>query len=136
MLTTNYTFGNLEDLGMTHKFGFTFQFNKPNKKYGYSSSKPKYSYTKKVPDVKRKVFMSTLENEILLSWKKIENAKYNIYVKSNANNGWYKINEAPQKSAFKKVKKPTKAGTYLFKVTCILNNQEYLISEEIKFDVN
>ena len=134
-LATNYTFGTLEDLGMTHKVGFTFNFNNPAKNRDYSSSKPKYSYTKTTPNVKRKIFMSALENELLLSWQNIDNAKYNIYVKTDSKKDWIKINETPQKSAFKKVKKPSKAGQYIFKVTCIINNQEYSISEEVIFDV-
>ncbi|MBN1406828.1 MAG: PorV/PorQ family protein [Calditrichaceae bacterium] len=134
-LVTNYTFGSLEDLGMTHKVGFTFKFNNPVKSYNYSGQKPKYSYAAKTPNVQRKVFMSALENELLLSWQTIENAEYNIYVKLDSKNKWCKINKTPQKSAFERIKKPTKSGKYIFKVTCILNNQEYPISEEVIFDV-
>ena len=79
--------------------------------------------------------MSALENELLLSWQNINNANYNIYVKTDAKNVWRKINETPQKSAFYKIKKPNKAGKYIFMVTYILNNQEYPISEEIIFNV-
>ena len=120
---------------MTHKVGFTFKFNTPSKNYNYSMPKNTNSYVKKTPDVKRKIYISALENELLLSWKVIENAKYNVYVKSNDQTEWRKINEKPQKSAFKKLKKPNKTGRYIFKVTCILNNQEYPISEEVIFDV-
>ncbi len=134
-LETNYTFGSLEDLGMTHKIGFTFKFNLPNKSYSYSSPKTTNSYTRKTPNIKRKIFISDLENELLLSWQNIDNAKYNIYVKTDDKNEWLKINETPEKAAFHKIKKPNKAGRYIFMVTYILNNREYPISEEVIFNV-
>ena len=134
-LETNYMFGNLEDLGMTHKIGFAFKFNSPSKDNNYSIPKTINSYTRKTSDIKNKVYMSALENELLLSWQNINNANYNIYVKTDAKNVWRKINETPQKSAFYKIKKPNKAGKYIFMVTYILNNQEYPISEEIIFNV-
>jgi hypothetical protein len=134
-LETNYMFGNLEDLGMTHKIGFAFKFNSPSKDNNYSIPKTINSYTRKTSDIKNKVYMSALENELLLSWQNINNANYNIYVKTDAKNEWRKINETPQKSAFYKIKKPNKAGKYIFMVTYILNNQEYPISEEIIFNV-
>ena len=134
-LETNYMFGNLEDLGMTHKIGFAFKFNSPSKDINYSIPKTINSYTRKTSDIKNKVYMSALENELLLSWQNINNANYNIYVKTDAKNVWRKINETPQKSAFYKIKKPNKAGKYIFMVTYILNNQEYPISEEIIFNV-
>lgn len=134
-LETNYTFGNLKDLGMTHKIGFTFKFNPSSKNYKYSTPKTTNSYTRKTPVIKRKIFISSLENELLLSWQNIDNANYNIYVKTDAKNEWLKINKTPQKSAFYKIKRLNKAGKYIFMVTYILNNQEYPISEEVIFNV-
>lgn len=134
-LETNYTFGNLEDLGMTHRVGFTLKFNMPNNESTYSSPKSVSTYVKKVSTYNGKIYLSSFDNEILISWEAISKAKYNIYVKSDEKTNWYKINSDPQKSAFKKIKKPTKSGKYSFKVTYILNNQENPIAEEVNYNV-
>ena len=132
-LETNYTFGNLENLGSTHKVGFTFRFNNP--KSDYSIRKPASSYLRKKSEIINKISLNNLNDGLLISWKSIENAEYNIYVKTSDKEDWIRVNRKPQKSSFKKIKKPAKAGKYLFMVTYILNNQEYPISKEIIFDV-
>lgn len=132
-LETNYTFGSLEDLGTTHKVGFTFRFNKPD--YNNSNRKKYSSYLNKKTSVKNGIQLIKSDNELLISWNSVDYAAYNIYVKCKDHPNWIKINSKPQKSTYRRIKKPCTPGKYYFKVTYILNNREYPISKEATFDV-
>lgn len=130
----DYTFYQLEELGATHRIGFTFRFDLPGIKV-----RPITYYERtgiKKSRAPSSLYYETKENRLIIHWGKIIGAVYNIYAKTGENGTWKKINSRLLKDNFFESKKPADTSKSIFIcVTSIVNNVESDFSREVKIDV-
>jgi len=129
----NYTFYNLEVLGSTHRFGFTYEFGR--KIY---SAKKKYSTT--FLDKPKLIAPNNLEVEIkdehlVISWDRVSGARYLVYAKYGYTGEWKKLVKTALYSNSLKINKLPEKGKYFFKVSSIINEKESKFSKEEQFEI-
>jgi len=129
----DYTFSNLSDLGITHRFGFSFNFGNKltNKNKNYSSSilrKPKL-----VPPLNLNI---DIENEkLIISWDKVIGARYYVYAKYKDTGEWKRLVTTALYSNSLRINKLPEKGKYYFKVSSVINDNESEFSKEETIDV-
>lgn len=129
----NYTFFDLDVIGSTHRFGFSYQFGK--KKY---ISSGKYSTT--IIDKPKLIAPDNLEVDIkdeklIITWDRITGARYLVYARYGYTGEWKKLNQTPLYSNSLIIKKLPERGTYFFKVSSLINDKESEFSKEIQFEI-
>jgi uncharacterized protein UPF0164 len=129
----NYTFCNLDILGSTHRFGFTYQFG--NKTY---SSKQKYSpktfgKPKLIPPDNLEVEIE--DEKLIISWDKVTGARYLVYARYGLTGEWKKLIKSPLYSNSLKIKKLPEKGKYFFRVSSIINEKESEFSKEEQIEI-
>ena len=130
---THYTLNQFDDLGTTHRVGLSFLFNRPTSALPKSKNNTPEKLVPLIPagDIR----ISLIDEQVLVSWTTVKNARYNLYVRAENQNDWIKVNSNPLAVNFLKLKKPKYAGKYIFKVTYNLNRKEIPFPKEISFDV-
>ncbi|NOG46141.1 MAG: PorV/PorQ family protein [Calditrichaeota bacterium] len=131
----DYTFYAFEDLGNTHRVGFTFRFNLP----GIKIKTPGTRYTShriKKSRPPSNVYSEIKEDRIVIHWGKVYGAVYNVYAKTRPDAPWKKINPSLIRENLYEFKKPSNTSNTIFIcVTSIMNSVESAFSEEVKIDV-
>jgi hypothetical protein len=130
----DYTFVNYQDLGGTHRLGFSFHFNRKTSRAKslayYDSSKP----VSLVPPLNLDVDM---DGETLhISWARVSGVQYNVYAKHSSKEKWIKLNKSPLYNNSMKFKKPAASGTYYFRVSSTYGGKESTYSKEVNIHVN
>jgi len=129
----NYTFYNLDVLGSTHRFGFTYEFGR--KSY---SAKKKYSTTflekpKLIPPENLEVEIK--DEHLVISWDRISGARYFVYAKYGYTGEWKKLVKTSLYSNSLKIKKLPEKGKYFFRVSSVINEKESEFSKEKQFEI-
>ncbi len=130
----DYTFYASQDLGNTHRIGFSFHFNIP-RTYSYSR---KISHSQPViklqPPVKIKYAIRN--RRLVIYWNKVSGARYNIYMKLKADGKWQKLNKQLLTRNAHVFRKPSRLhGTLFVSVTSIINNIESDFSRKLEVHV-
>jgi len=129
----DYTFYQNNNLGNTHKIGFTFKFNLPATKRTSDYRRGSSRITKILAP--QHVDLTTFKEEVVVKWSKVFGARYNVYVRASKDQSWIKMNKSPLYSNQSKFKMPKKAGKYYIVITSIINNVESSYSKEAVLDV-
>ncbi len=131
----DYTFYALEDLGNTHRVGFTFRFNLPATKLRTSKSIYK-SYRIKKSRPPANVYLESKEDRVVVNWGKVYGAVYNVYAKTHKDGPWKKINSSLIRENSYEFKKPSNTSSKIYiSVTSIINSVESAYSKEVEIDV-
>jgi hypothetical protein len=116
------------ELGMTHKIGITFNFNRTSspltKKGGQEKGIPG---TLKPPD---HVTGAIDGNTFIIKWTPVPGAQYNVYARTSKDDPWVKINSAPLYYHQLAYKKPQHVKTIYIAVSCIAEQTESAFSKE------
>jgi Uncharacterised protein family (UPF0164) len=131
----DYTFYTLEDLGNTHRVGFTFRFNLPTAKLRTSKSIYK-SYRIKKSRPPANVYLESKKDRVVVNWGKVYGAVYNVYAKTHKDGPWKKINSSLIRENSYEFKKPSNTSSKIYiSVTSIINSVESAYSKEVEIDV-
>ncbi len=130
----DYTFYASQDLGSTHRIGFSFHFNIP-RTYGYSRRLTRTSHVSRLlPPATVKYAMRN--GRLVIYWNKVYGARYNIYMKLKANGKWKKLNKELLTRNAHVFRKPARLkGTLYVSVTAIVNNVESDFSRKLEVHV-
>jgi len=130
----DYTYYEFENLGTTHRIGFTFRFNLPDLK-----SSPKTLYSNigiKKSQSPSSLYYVTKEDRLTLHWGRVYGAVYNVYAKTSKEGTWQKLNKSLLKENSLEFKKPTGSTKIIYVcVTSVINSVESAFSKEVKIDV-
>ncbi len=131
----DYTYYAFEDLGNTHRVGFTFRFNLPGNKIRTNSNKYK-SYRIKKSRPPASVYSESKEDRTIVHWGKVYGAVYNLYAKKRPDAPWRKVNTRLIRDNSYEFKKLSNASSTIYiSVTSIVNSVESAFSKEVKVDV-
>lgn len=129
----DYTFLAHEQLGYTHRAGFTFHFNirvSRSPKSGYAV--PKYSVLKAPRSVSAKIYF----DKLIVKWEKVYGARYNVYARTSLKNKWKKLNRHPLYANSMEFKKPKYKGAFYIVISSIINGKESPHSKEANIEVD
>ena len=129
----DYTFYSFEDLGNTHRIGFTFRFELPGQKIWSSNQSNNYIITKSRPP--SNIEYSIEKDAIKITWLPIYKASYNVYAKLSKESSWKKINSGLIKGTNYSFKKPSGVENLLISVTALINGIESEFSREVEINV-
>jgi len=118
----DYTFSNIQELGITHRVGLSFRFPSGTK-YRAFSQRTKAIYPPS--QVRASIAKQTLQIE----WKKMKAVQYNVYARTGTSGPWTKLNPDVLKKNSYRSKIPLDAGLYYFKVTAVREGTESVPSE-------
>jgi len=127
----DYTFYAFEELGSTHRIGFTFRFDLPDRNIrpvtGYSSIG-----ISKTPS---SLYFVSNDDRLSIHWGRVYRAAYNVYAKTSTDGTWKKLNKGLLEENLLEFKKPERSTTIYVCVTSVINNVESAFSKEVKIDV-
>jgi hypothetical protein len=127
-----YTFIDHENLGYTHRAGFTFYFD-------ISSSRvitPTYSASKTpVLRAPKNVQAYLTMEKMVVKWDKVLGLRYNVYARTSKANKWKKLNRHPLYANTMEFKKPRSKGKYFIVVRSVSATGESEYSKEVKVNV-
>ena len=124
----NYAYFMSNNLGVTHKVGFSVRFGKK----GFKARTKHYSglsATSLRPPENVESYI--VGNQLIIRWDRVSGARYNVYAKGNNQTKWSKLNRHPLYSNQMKFKKPRKGEKIRVKVTAIINARESSFSKEV-----
>ncbi|MCB0281942.1 MAG: PorV/PorQ family protein [Calditrichaeota bacterium] len=130
----DYTYYAFEDLGNTHRVGFTFKFDLPGTNYRSKSVYTRASsiVTRSRPPVS--VTYALNRDKLVLNWSRVYGAEYNVYAKTGTEGPWQKLNSSQIKETKLEFKKPSGSNEIYFSVTSVINNVESAFSKEVKVE--
>lgn len=132
----DYSFYSNYDLGGTHRFGLAYDFNmtdlKRRKPVRQTPGKLKYNELLAAP---RNVKILENGTKLKLVWDPLKNVQYNVYAMFSSNNQWVKITKTPISENYFECKRPTVKGTYIFRITTVLNQYESQYSEIVDWKI-
>ncbi len=129
----DYTFHQFEDLGNTHRVGFTFRFDLPDRKI---RTRPLYrEYGIKRLNPPDQISYSVSDDKLIVNWGKVDGAVYNIYARVSADGPWKKLNKSLVHGTSYVFKKPSSDVELYISLTSVLNSVESDFSGEVKVDV-
>jgi len=127
-----YTFLEHENLGYTHRAGFTFYF-------GISASKIiKSSYrASKTPVLRapQNIDAYLTQGKMVVKWDKVLGLRYNVYARTSKANKWKKLNRHPLYANTMEFKKPKSKGNFYIVVRSVSATGESEYSKEVKVNV-
>jgi len=130
----DYTYYEFEELGTTHRVGFTFRFDLPDVKV-----RPKSYYSRigiKKSKAPSSLYYVTKDDRLSVHWGRVYGAVYNVYAKTSINGTWKKINKSLVRNNSLEFKKPNGTTKTIYVcVTSVINSVESAFSKEVKIDV-
>lgn len=130
----DYTYYAFQDLGNTHRIGFTFKFDLPGVKIRKT---PLYrrsvSVTRSRPPATIKFNFN--DDKLVLNWSRVYGAEYNVYAKNSVSGSWKKLNNTQIRETKLEFKKPSGTNEIYICVTSVINNVESDFSKEVKVEV-
>ena len=127
----DYTFLAHEQLGYTHRVGFTLYFNTPtSRKYRYS---PVQKSVRLSPP--RMVTAAVTSSSLIVKWDKVYGARYNVYARISKKKKWKKLNRHPLYAASMEFKKPKRSSVIYIVVTSVVNGNESSHSKEVSIEI-
>jgi len=133
----DYTFYSNKELGITHRVGFTFRFNIPATRQYFRFNTSQYitnTASRLIPP--QNIIAQIIDNRLLIRWRKVHAARYNVYARAAKQKAWKKLNRHPLYANRMEFKKPLHQDTIYIVVTSVINNAESAFSEEAKLDVH
>lgn len=129
----DYSFYNHENLGLTHRFGFSYHFLLPGEKETESSYSPGFVPSLVPPG---DVNVEIKNDKLVISWTKVPGAKYNVYARAKSTIEWKKLNARPLYSNQMEFNHPKTKTTLYFKITSIIDDKESHYSKEVNIDIH
>ncbi|RMH61313.1 MAG: type IX secretion system membrane protein PorP/SprF [Calditrichaeota bacterium] len=129
----DYTYLNLNDLGATHRIGFTFQFGLP----GVKVRKPVVykNYRIRRSEAPRGLHYEIKADRLLIKWKVVRGAVYNIYARVGKTGVWKKLNSRLINGTEYSFKRPKHLKEDLYiSITSVINSVESPFSEELRIE--
>lgn len=126
-----YTFLAHEQLGYTHRVGFTLYFNTPAKR-SYRYSPVQKSIRLVAP---RMVRAAVTSHSLIVKWDKVYGARYNVYARVSGKQKWKKLNRHPLYAAGMEFKKPKHSAVIHLVVTSVVNGKESAHSKEATIEI-
>ena len=128
-----YTFVGHENLGYTHRAGFTFYFDISASRVVKSSS---YRHTKTpVLRAPKNVLAYLTADKMVVKWDKVIGLRYNVYARTSVKQQWKKLNRHPLYSNSMEFKKPKNTGNFHIVVRSVSTTGESEYSKEVKVHV-
>jgi len=128
----DYTFLAHEQLGYTHRAGFTFHFNIK----ATSSLKSNYLVSKSsVLKAPYNVSANIYSDKLVVKWEKVYGARNNVYARTSSKNKWKKLNRHPLYANSIEFKKPKNKGNFYIVVKSISATTESEYSREVRVNV-
>lgn len=131
----DYSYGDYGSLGMTHHFGFTFKLGKKDENsVGETENGLSQIDTRLQP---REVKAKIVNGKLLIYWRRVKGAVYNVYARYNDKKEWVRLNRQilPANKNFIIFQKPKIRGTYSIRVASIINSRLTMFSDEIKVSI-
>lgn len=123
----DYTFFHVNELGATHRFGFSYQLS-PKR---YYHKRPVYRAP--VLMAPRNVDVGIKFNSLNLIWEPVYGTQYNVYARAKGDSSWIRLNHNPLTTSSMKFRIPGQ-GDYEFQVTAMLGGKESNPSRVIGFN--
>ncbi len=131
--TVDYTFYTHNDLGATHRIGFTWRFDTPASRYvGYRHKTISKTKSLSVP---QNVTIQLVSDRLLIIWRPVRGAQYNVYARTDAKSGWKRLNRHPLYANQMQFKKPRHKAVIHIVVTSVSGGRESDYSKEAVIDV-
>ncbi len=129
----DYTFYAHNDLGATHRIGFTFRFNIPATRFSrkYYSAK-KETKTLSAP---QRVSAQIISDKLFVKWQKVAGSRYNVYARSSKEKPWKKLNRHPLYANQMEFKKPAHKCSISIVVSSVMGDAESAFSKEVIINV-
>jgi len=124
----DYAFFSHSELGMTHKIGVTFNFNR-----SHVGLKGKSQETGGIPAILRppENIKGVIDgNVLIISWTPVPGARYNVYARTSPTDPWIKINSSPLYYQQLAYKKPQNIKTIYVAVSSLTDKTESAFSKE------
>ncbi len=129
----DYSFAMHNELGMTHRVGFTFRLPPPN--LFPEKKKIAFQPTKTELRPPQWVKFSLKQDEIDLNWEVVPGVQYNLYVKSLDGKTWKKVNSHPLFSSQYRIKRTKRIKKMEFAVKSLRNSKESAFSKEVTIEL-
>jgi len=123
----DYTFFNVEELGATHRVGFSYKVRPP----AVYRKKPMKRMKILVPP--RNIDVGVRFNSFNIIWEPVYGAQYNVYGRTTGDTSWTKLNYSPLASSSMSFRIPGE-GEYEFQVSSLLDGNESKPSHVIAFN--
>ena len=126
-----YTFLAHEQLGYTHRAGFTLYFKTPaSREYHYSPVQKKIRLL-----APRMVRAAITNSSLIIKWDKVFGARYNLYARVSEKQKWKKLNRHPLYASSMEFKKPNHSRVIHIVVTSVVNGKESAHSKEATIEI-
>jgi len=129
----DYTFYTHNDLGSTHRVGFTWRFDTPASRYG--AYRRKTIVTTKRLSAPQNITVQVVGERLLIMWHPIRGSQYNVYARTDNQSAWKRLNRHPLYANQMQFKKPRHKATIHIVVTSVSNGRESDYSKEAVINV-
>jgi hypothetical protein len=129
----DYSFAMHNELGMTHRIGFTFRLPPPNLFPGKRETAVRFPKNELRPP--QWVKFRLKEDEIDLNWETVPGVQYNLYVKVFGGKTWKKVNKHPLYSNRYRIKRTRLVKTIEFAVKSLKDSKESAFSKEVTIEL-
>ncbi len=121
----DYSFLNLEDLGMTHRMGLHFEF-------GYHPERAGYIATGALlpPAAVR---LAIKEQKLIVYWTKVPEASYLVYGRYENQTKWARLTSKPVHKNYIRFNLPKRSGTFWFYITAVRGDIETPPSPKVSY---
>jgi len=127
-----YTFVTLNELGATHRIGFSYTFKAPGNRV---ISPGRMSTASLVLYPPYNIRTAIDGDEIIVTWDPLPGANYNVYARHSKSDQWAKLTKSPLNKNELRIPKPSIPGKMSFKVTSLQLDRESGFSKEVNIDV-
>lgn len=132
-LQFDYGYANYGYPGATHHFGLTFR-------PGDKKERPPRGEDRQTPQPDlsappRELRLSMEAGVLTLSWEAVAGAAYNVYVRLEDSEEWALVNKFPREENYLTLKAPKTKGTYIFRVTAVVDGKESYFSKESRLTI-
>ncbi len=121
----DYSFLNLEDLGMTHRMGLHLEF-------GYMPRRATFAAQGALlpPAAVR---LAVKEQKLIVYWTKVPAAKYHVYGRFESQKKWARLTSKPVNKNYIRFNLPKRSGTFWFYVTAVRGDIETSPSPKVSY---
>ncbi len=122
----DYSFLNLEDLGMTHRMGLHLEFGyHPVQQAAYGGQGPL------LPPAA--VRLAVKEQKLIVYWTKVPAASYHVYGRFETQKTWARLTSKPVTKNYIRFNLPRRSGTFWFYVTAVRGDIETPPSPKVSY---
>ncbi len=121
----DYSFLNLEDLGMTHRMGVHFDFGYLPKHKMFAENGP----LQPPPAVR----IAVKAQKLIIYWAKVPGAQYRVYGRFETQKKWRRLTSRLVKKNYIRFNLPKRAGTFWFYITAVRGDVETPPSPKVSY---